>query len=78
MATSIIQLEVDAEVAGRFARFTPAERAAYSEIFSVFLRAGRSRSEAIQVLSSVMDRISDAAEERGLTEERLKAILGES
>jgi|GEM_PF-212082 Flp pilus assembly protein TadB len=74
MATTAITIEVDEEAARIFENASPDEQRKLAALVSLqLLEAVRSTSS----LREVMDAIGQQAQQRGLTEERLQAILAE-
>ena len=67
-------INVRSEVVRAFRKAMPEQRRHAETAMAVALM---SREEAVRELERVMDRMSDAAQQRGLTPEKLEALLAD-
>ncbi len=67
-------INVRPEVARAFRKAPPEQRRRAEIAMAVALM---SREEAVRELERIMDRMSDTAQQRGLTPEKLEALLAE-
>ena len=75
MQTEQITLDVPADVARRFREATPEQQ---ERVKDALARIVARREEQIRELERAMDAMARTAQARGLTEEKLEALLGES
>jgi hypothetical protein len=79
MATEPITIEVDAAAARVFNDASPEGRRVLGVLVSLqLLEAAASHQDPRESLCELMDVVGERAQERGLTEERLREILRES
>jgi hypothetical protein len=74
-STQEIKIKVSSEVAVAYENATEQEKNRLQAIVTIFL--DRDTSNNNDLLGGIMDRISDRAQERGLTPEILESILDE-
>lgn len=78
MQNEIIKLNVPAEVAAAYRKATPEAKARASEkAWEVLRYALLSRKDALQEFDRIAGEMSATARDRGLTEEKLKELLGD-
>lgn len=74
-STQEIKIKVSSEVAVAYENATEQEKSRLQAIVTIFF--DRDTSDNNDLLGVIMDRISDRAQERGLTPEILESILNE-
>jgi len=72
MSTETIVLEVDADLAQAYRQAPESDQSKLSLLLNLWLRALLSRPTS---LTTLMDELSDRAEERGLTADKLADML---